>query len=235
MKKIGVVIPAWNEENDIQFVLEVVSSVDWLAQVIVVDDGSTDNTLTVAQEIACLYPNMEVRHLEENQGKGAAMLTGVQSLQADIDLVIFIDADLVGFSESHLALLSDPVKNQHCEMTVAGFRKGYWRTDLSQWFAPNLSGQRCLHRKAAEIALVPLAESGYGVEIGLTYFARRKNWRVEYVVWEGTSHDIKESKLGLRKGLKIRRGMYQQILAIMLREWWQTHIEKLKPFWEIGS
>ncbi|GAH38240.1 unnamed protein product, partial [marine sediment metagenome] len=44
-------------------------------------------------------------------------------------------------------------------------------------------------------------------------------WRVEYVIWEGTSHDMKESKLGLREGLKIRQMMYQQILDTWFREW----------------
>lgn len=235
MKKIGVVIPAWNEEIDLGLVLDVVSSVEWLAQVIIVDDGSTDNTLAFAQKYANNFPQLEVNHLAENQGKGAALLAGVRSLRGDIDLVIFLDADLVGLSEKHLKIISDPVLNQECEMAVAGFRKGYWRTDLSQWFAPPLSGQRCLVRKEAERALATLSDSRYGVELGLTYFARRNNLRVDYVIWEGVTHHIKEKKFGLLGGLKIRPAMYQQILVIMMREWWQTRREKLRPFWEIGS
>ena len=218
MKKIGVVIPAWNEEKDISLVLNTVGPVNWLSQIVVIDDGSIDNTLIVAQECASKYPNMFVELLPENKGKGAALLTGVQALDAEIEVAIFLDADLYGFNAEHLAKLRDPIVSQRCDMTVAGFRKGRWRTDLSQRFTPNLSGQRCLPRKAAEQALLQFANSGYGVEIGLTFYGRRNKWRVEYVIWEGTSHDMKESKLGLWKGLKIRQMMYRQILNTWSRE-----------------
>jgi glycosyltransferase involved in cell wall biosynthesis len=235
MSEIGVVIPAWNEERDLKSVLDVIGPLDWLSQIMIVDDGSTDNTLAIAQDCACKNPKMNVVRHPDNQGKGATLLTGVESLREEIDTVIFLDADLIGFTEHHLKILSDPVINQQCEMAVAGFRKGYWRTDLSQWFAPGLSGQRCLSRKSAERALLPLTDCGYGVEIGLTHYAKRNDWRVEYVIWEGATHNIKEKKLGIMQGSKIRRVMFLQLLCSLLREWWRTNREKLKPFWEFGS
>jgi glycosyltransferase involved in cell wall biosynthesis len=235
MKKIGVVIPAYNEEKDIPFVLNTAGSVEWLSQIVVVNDGSTDNTLAVAQECAGKYPQMFVKNIPENQGKGAAILAGVQALRADIEVVIFMDADLIGFSSEHLAKLSDPISNKQCDMTVARFCQGRLRTDLSQRFAPNWSGQRSLPREAAEVALIPLARSGYGVEIGLTQYAKRKNWRVQYVNWEGTTHNIKEDKLGWKRGLLGRRVMYQQVLKTWLREWWQTRRERVTALWDIGT
>jgi glycosyltransferase involved in cell wall biosynthesis len=74
MNKVGVIIPAWNEEHDIPLVLDTVGPVDWLSQVVVVDDGSSDQTLSAARNCASKYPNMVVEHLPDNQGKGAAML-----------------------------------------------------------------------------------------------------------------------------------------------------------------
>ena len=227
MKKIGVVIPAWNEEQDISLVLNTVGPVKWLSEIVVIDDGSIDNTLAVAQECADQYPHMVVEQLPENKGKGAAMLAGVRALEAEIEVIIFLDADIYGFTAKHLEKLRDPVVSQRCDMTVAGFRKGRWRTDLSQRFTPNLSGQRCLPRKAAEQALPPLADSGYGVEIGLTLYGRRYKWRVEYVMWDGASHDMKEGKLGLWEGLKIRQMMYQQILDTWSREWWKNRRQRI--------
>lgn len=235
MKKVGLVIPAWNEENNIALVLNNVGLVDWLAQIVVVNDGSTDNTLKVAQACASEYPRMEVEHLPENQGKGAAMLAGMQALTPEIETVIFVDADLIGLTPEHLAILYEPIEKKQCEMTVAIFRHGRWRTDMSQRFAPNLNGQRCLPLKAAEQALAPLAESGYGVEIGLTLYARRNKWRVKYVGWDGMTHDMKEGKLGLREGYKVRGAMYRQILATWFREWWQERREKLSAMRESGT
>lgn len=235
MKKVGVVIPAWNEEGDIQPVLKAVGAVDWLAQIVVVDDGSTDNTLEVAQASAREFSRMKVEHFPENQGKGAAMLRGMDTLEPEIDTVIFLDADLIGLTPEHLEILYEPVEKNECEMAVAIFRHGYWRTDLSQRFAPNLNGQRCLPLKAALRALTPLEDSGYGVEIGLTRYARRNKWRVKYVGWEGVTHDIKEDKLGLREGLKVRWAiMYRQILATWFNDWWQERREKLIDLWESG-
>jgi len=235
MNKVGVIIPAWNEENDIQLVLDTVGPVEWLAKVVVVDDGSSDNTLSVAHDCARNYATMVVENLPENQGKGAAMMAGMRTLPKEVDTVIFLDADLIGLTEDHLRRLIDPVKDQQCEMSVAIFKKGYWRTDWSQRIAPNLNGQRCLPRQAAEQALAPLAESGYGVEIGLTLYARRNKWRIQYVSWEGMTHDMKEKKLGWGEGYKVRRVMYQQILVTWIREWWQNRREQFNSMWEIGT
>ena len=225
MSKVGVVIPAWNEEHDIPLVLNTIGGVDWLFQVVVVDDGSVDHTLSVATDCASQIPNMIVEHLPINQGKGAAMLAGMRIMNSEIDTVIFLDADLIGLSADHLSKLYQPVKDQQCEMSVAIFKDGYWRTDWSQRFAPNLNGQRCLPREAAEEALAPLSESGYGVEIGLTLYARRNKWRIQYVSWEGMTHDMKENKLGRREGYNVRGMMYKQILVTWIQEWWQDRRE----------
>lgn len=213
MDDVGVIVPAWNEERDIRPVLEILGSVHWLDQIVVVDDGSTDGTLGVAQECAMAFPRMTVLQLPENMGKGAAMLQGVKKLDGNIQTVVFLDADLIGLSEEHLESLIKPVIDQVCEMSVAIFKQGFWRTDLSQKFAPNLNGQRCLPLHAAEKALRLLAESGYGVEIGLTLYARRNKWRIKYVDWPGMTHDMKEYKLGLWEGYRIRAMMYKQILS----------------------
>ncbi|MCK4975633.1 MAG: glycosyltransferase family 2 protein [Anaerolineales bacterium] len=226
MNNIGVVIPAYNEENDLPRVLNTVCSVDWITQVVVVNDGSTDNTLDVAQEYAAMDSRLMVEHLIENRGKGAAMLTGVQALADDIEIVIFLDADLIGLTPENLAKLCDPIRAGRYDMAVAVFSRGYWRTDVSQWVFPNLGGQRCLLRNVALAVLEPLADSGYGVEIGLTRYAKRHKWQVQYVDWRGTTHSMQEHNLGWKRGFKVRGVMYQQIL----KTWSRTTIYQLQKF-----
>ncbi len=120
--RIGVVIPAFNEANHLPRVLDVVSAAEWLTQIVVVDDGSTDDTLAVAQRYALRDRRVSVVHLPQNQGKADAMLAGVQALQTD--LVIFLDADLIGLQPHHLRHLCGPVIAGKCDMAVAVFRHG---------------------------------------------------------------------------------------------------------------
>lgn len=83
-KRISVVIPAYNEAKRIGKVLLRIP--EFVDEVIVVDDGSTDNTSEVAKSYG-----VEIIRLEENQGKGVAMREGIKNVSGDI--VVFMDAD----------------------------------------------------------------------------------------------------------------------------------------------
>ncbi|MCS7222560.1 MAG: glycosyltransferase [Anaerolineae bacterium] len=212
--RVGVVIPAFNEALHLPRVLDVVSGVDWLTQIVVVDDGSTDDTLAVAQRYALQDRRISVIHLPHNRGKADAMLAGVQALRADV--VIFLDADLIGLQPHHLRQLYEAFTAGHCDMTVAIFRRGRLHTDFAHWLTPWLSGQRCLRRSAAEQALRSLQGSRYGVETGLTLYARRHGWRYRYVAWEGLTHVVQEQKHGTLLGLCGHARMYIQIAMMLL-------------------
>jgi dolichyl-phosphate beta-glucosyltransferase len=94
--KYSVVIPAYNESARIPATLEsVVAAIrgnQWPAEVIVVNDGSTDSTAQLVRDFALRSP--EVRLLENpgNRGKGYSVRAGLLSAQGDI--VMFTDADL---------------------------------------------------------------------------------------------------------------------------------------------
>jgi len=83
-KRISVVIPAYNEADKIGNVLGRIP--DFVDEVIVVDDGSKDNTSEVAESFG-----VKVIRLNENQGKGKAMSVGIK--EASGDIIVFIDAD----------------------------------------------------------------------------------------------------------------------------------------------
>jgi len=220
---IGVVIPAYNEVGNLQGVLTAVCAADWLTQIVVVNDGSTDSTLSLAKTYAKHDERMQVLHLPVNRGKAGAMLAGVKVLQTDI--VIFLDADLLNLQPHHIHSLQDPVLAGTSDMTLSVFRHGRWRTDFSHRLTPNLSGQRCLWRDAAEQALLPLAETRYGVEVALTQYAHRHRWRVQRVFWAGVTHRTKEEKRKGRSGLSARWQMYRDIAAVLIPQ------EKKAPFW----
>lgn len=211
---IGVVIPAYNEEDNLPCALDAICAMDWLAQIVVVDDGSTDGTSTVAQHYAALDERLVALRHPQNLGKADALQTGVRAVQTDV--VIFLDADLIGLQSHHLRQLSDPVLSGAAEMSVAVFHRGNVRVDIAHRLTPALSGQRCLRRRSAEQALALLGGTGYGIEIGLRSYALHGGWTVQYLAWERVTHVPKEKKRGWRAGIVSRWHMNRQVLATRL-------------------
>lgn len=97
-KELSIVVPAFNETERIApslaKILTYIRDRGLDTELIVVDDGSSDNTAEVAQNIASEYSNIEtnVIRYDQNRGKGYAVRTGLLAAKADIAL--FSDADL---------------------------------------------------------------------------------------------------------------------------------------------
>ncbi|MEX2116870.1 MAG: glycosyltransferase family 2 protein [Bacteroidota bacterium] len=91
MVEFAVLIPAYNAAKTLPDVLRMISSGGWKAEVVVVDDGSTDDTGKKARELGARV----IRH-ERNLGKGAALSTGFRSIlgMAKVSAVVTVDADL---------------------------------------------------------------------------------------------------------------------------------------------
>jgi hypothetical protein len=196
---VAVIIPAMNEAERIGATVAAARGLTGVDLVVVVDDGSGDDTAGKAASAGAHV----VRHAR-NRGKGAAMETGAEAVArlesrdpADVGAaprhLLFLDADL-GASAAEAGPLTEPVRNGTADMTIAIFsdrvrlggfgfvtatagagieRATGWRP------AQPLNGQRCLTRPAFAAAL-PLAP-GWGVETGMTIDLWRKGLRITEV------------------------------------------------------
>lgn len=89
---LSVIIPAFNEAATMQTVLEAVRAVPIVTEIVVVDDASTDETPNILNAAARTIPELTVVHHDANQGKGAAIVTGLRHAHGDV--VVIQDADL---------------------------------------------------------------------------------------------------------------------------------------------
>ncbi|MCE6989081.1 glycosyltransferase family 2 protein [Dyadobacter sp. CY323] len=117
--KLSVIIPAYNEEKTIWKVLEKLKSVeligDFKKELVIVNDCSTDNTESVAKRFIAENPELEVSYFrhEYNQGKGAALHTGIR--KATGDYIIVQDADLE-YDPEEFNILLKPVINGYADV-----------------------------------------------------------------------------------------------------------------------
>jgi glycosyltransferase involved in cell wall biosynthesis len=105
---ISVVIPAYNEKNTIQEIVRRVVMTGIPQEIIIVDDGSTDGTREILDKMHNPPKVCVVTH-EKNQGKGAAVMTGVQKALGDV--IIIQDADLEYDPREYAGLLKPIQEN----------------------------------------------------------------------------------------------------------------------------
>jgi len=193
MSKLSIIIPAYNEAATIATVLNRVLSVPmpmgWEREVLVVDDGSTDDTLHLAQQFA---PQVRAIGQQKNSGKGTAVLRGIQ--EATGNYVLVQDADLE-YEPEQIPQLLAPITAGSADMVYGSRtlrhqeRYGSRLAALGVWVITkliNVLWGLSLSDSCAGYKLFPrVAEAwragGFESDILIASAAARRGWRIAEV------------------------------------------------------
>lgn len=119
--KVSVIIPVYNEKDNIKFVLEEVLKQD-VHEIIVVDDGSTDGTVEILENID--NPKVKIFFHKKNSGKGSAVKTGLKYVTGDV--IIIQDADLE-YDPCEYDKLLTPIRKGKADVVYGSRFKGVTR------------------------------------------------------------------------------------------------------------
>ena len=166
---VSVIVPFHNEELSIVHTAQVLTSLEYIAEVIFVNDCSTDGSLEK------LYPYLNkiaLYNLPKHAGKTAAVLEGIKNAHGEI--LIFLDADLETLNESHIRNLLKPLTEENCDGSV-----GYPSETVIDYLFIPLGGQRAYYRKDV-VEVLPKLEKAkhYGLETALNAALSDKNIKV---------------------------------------------------------
>ncbi|MCE2401543.1 glycosyltransferase family 2 protein [Candidatus Poribacteria bacterium] len=129
---VSVIIPAYNEEQTIRQVLETVQALPLEKQIIVVNDGSTDDTYTILEELRS-DKSLTIVHCKENRGKGFAIRSGIPHVKGKA--VIIQDADME-LSPNDILQLVEPLKNEKVEVVYGSrFLEGRGNASIHNFIA----------------------------------------------------------------------------------------------------
>jgi glycosyltransferase involved in cell wall biosynthesis len=213
---LSVVVPCYNEEATIQSLINLVLNSPWVAEIIVVDDGSKDRS----REILASIDNAKVRVVlhDVNQGKGAALRTGFK--HAASEYVIVQDADLE-YDPSEYPLVLEPLLDDRADVVFGSrFLSGrphrvlyFWHslgnkflTLMSNMFTDlNLTDMetcyKCFRREV--IQSIDIEEDRFGFEPEITAKLAKSRVRIYEVgiSYSGRTYD-EGKKIGWRDGVR---------------------------------
>lgn len=216
-KKIAAIVPAYNEEKTIGNVTRTLVGSGFFSDVIVVSDGSFDQTAMRAREAGAT-----VYELPQNRGKGQAMRYGV--LETDAEILFFSDADLYGFKKEHIESVLAPVVSGAAAMSVGIRDRGRFLSWVSL-HTTLIGGERAMLRGVFEQIPEDLVK-GFMVEIALNAHCRRHGLKIARVMMPGVTIRSKMQKVGFWRGLYGYIKMFWQIGKAVVVSRWSLFIKK---------
>ncbi|GHB81451.1 hypothetical protein GCM10010306_090000 [Streptomyces umbrinus] len=195
---VSVIVPAYNEKECIANTLESLAKSTHPIEIIVVDDGSTDDTSQIARDAARSFGMTNVRVIrQENAGKPAALNNGVRS--ASYDIVVMMDGDTV-FEPDAVHQLVQPFADPEVGAVAGNAKVGNRNTIIGAWqhieyvmgfnldrrmydllrCMPTIPGAIGAFRRDAVLEVGGMSEDTLAEDTDITIAMHRGGWRVVY-------------------------------------------------------
>ncbi|MGK2913273.1 MAG: glycosyltransferase [Porticoccaceae bacterium] len=208
MVKVSCLICAYNEAPRIGGVLAALRDHPLVDEIIVIDDGSNDGTATLAQS----YEGVTVLISEKNNGKSAALARGI--LAAQNDVLLLLDADLLGIEAGDITALLEPVLEKRADVSISLRKNSLLISRLIG--LDYISGERVVPRSlllgcAGEIARLP----GFALEVYMNRLIIQEQCRLAVVWWDKVVSPVKARKFGVIQGIVGDAKMIGDILHVM--------------------
>lgn len=228
-----VIVPTYNERENILKLIDAVLAQSALIEVLVVDDGSPDGTGDLVDERVAADPRVNVIHRERKLGLGTAYLTGFRwALERDYEFVFEMDADF-SHDPAHLPQFLQSAANADL---VLGSRYREGRVTVVNWpiarlllsyfanvyarFATGLKvydatgGYKCFRRRVLEaIELDKVKSNGYAFQIEMSFRAWKRGFRIVEIPIVFVDRTEGTSKMS-------RRIIREAIWMVWRLRWW---------------
>jgi glycosyltransferase involved in cell wall biosynthesis len=244
--QLSIVIPAYNEsariEDALERVLSCVAERQWDAEVLVVDDGSKDNTAAIVEKWMVAHPRLHLIKNVGNRGKGYSVRNGL--LQAAGDIVMFTDADLSSPMEEAELLITAiadgadvAIGSRWLDRTRQTIHQPLYRQFFGRcfnWitrrvmglpFKDTQCGFKAFKREAAQVIFRLQTIERWGFDPEILFIARKLKYTIQEVpvTW---GHDERSRISYLKDGMKMLedmavirgnsvRGRYDEAIAAM--------------------
>jgi dolichol-phosphate mannosyltransferase len=228
-----VIIPTYNERENIARLAQAVLAADGCIDVLVVDDGSPDGTGAVVDAIVAENPRVHVIHRPRKMGLGTAYIAGFRwALERDFAYVFEMDADF-SHDPVHLPQFLEVIRDADL---VLGSRYRNGRVTVVNWpigrlmlsYAANVyarvitglplfdstGGYKCFRRAVLEsIDLNAVRSNGYAFQIEMNFRAWQRNFRIVEIPIVFVDRTEGESKMS-------KRIVREAVWMVWRLRWW---------------
>ncbi len=233
--KLTVVVPVYNEQRTLDEIIRRVQAVDLEKEIICVDDASKDDSWAILERLARTHANIRIFKHDVNQGKGAAIRTGLAKMEGDI--AVIQDADLEYDPKEYFTLIG-PIMDGRADVVFGSrflggphrvhlffhYMANKFLTFVSNVFTNlNLTDMETCYKvmRREVVQRLNLKTNRFGVEPEITAKVARMRARIYEVPISYSGRDFSEGKkIGWKDGIPA-------LWAILKFNLWEASVEPL--------